>query len=96
MKTPSAITNNSATAISLALHFPPPTQPWKLTMMVVIAAVGIGVVVAGGMVAVGWLLKAQQHAHVSQGLICLDNCMCCHTEIEVADQTFLSHPVTVY
>ena len=31
---------------------------------------------------------SQQHARVSQGQICLDNCMCCHTEIEVPDQTF--------
>ena len=30
----------------------------------------------------------QQHASVSQGQICSDNCTCCHTEIEVADQTF--------
>ena len=33
-------------------------------------------------------LTSQQHASVSQGQICSDNCMCCHTEIEVADQTF--------
>ena len=33
-------------------------------------------------------LTSQQHASVSQGRICSDNCMCCHTEIEVADQTF--------
>ena len=31
---------------------------------------------------------SQQHASVSQGQICSDNCTCCHTEIEVADQTF--------
>ena len=31
---------------------------------------------------------SQQHASVSQGQICSDNFMCCHTEIEVADQTF--------
>ena len=31
---------------------------------------------------------SQQHASVSQGRICTDNCTCCHTEIEVADQTF--------
>ena len=29
-----------------------------------------------------------QHASVSQGRICLNNCTCCHTEIEVADQAF--------
>ena len=33
-------------------------------------------------------LTSQQHASVSQGRICLDNFTCCHTEIEVADQTF--------
>ena len=29
-------------------------------------------------------LTSQQHASVSQGRICSDNCTCCHTEIEVA------------
>ena len=33
-------------------------------------------------------LTSQQHACVSQGRICSDNFTCCHTEIEVADQTF--------
>ena len=33
-------------------------------------------------------LTSQQQASVSQGRICTDNFMCCHTEIEVADQTF--------
>ena len=33
-------------------------------------------------------LTSQQHASVSQGRICSDNCKCCHTEIEAADQTF--------
>ena len=33
-------------------------------------------------------LPFQQHACVSQRRICSDSCMCCHTEIEVADQTF--------
>ena len=33
-------------------------------------------------------LKSQKHASVSQGWICSDNSMCCHTEIEAADQTF--------
>ena len=32
-------------------------------------------------------LTSKQHASVSQGRICSDNCTCCHTEIEVADQT---------
>ena len=31
---------------------------------------------------------SQQQARVSQGRIYLDNFTCCHTEIEVADQTF--------
>ena len=38
-----------------------------------------------------WLvgcLTSQQHASASQGRICSDNFTCCHTEIEVADQTF--------
>ena len=33
-------------------------------------------------------LTSQQHASVFQGRICSDNFTCCHTEIEVADQTF--------
>ena len=33
-------------------------------------------------------LTCQQQASVSQGWICTDNFTCCHTEIEVADQTF--------
>ena len=33
-------------------------------------------------------LTSLQHASVSQGRICTDNFTCCHTEIEVADQTF--------
>ena len=33
-------------------------------------------------------LTSQQHASVFQGRICTDNFTCCHTEIEVADQTF--------
>ena len=32
-------------------------------------------------------LTSQQQARVSQGRICTDNFTCCHTEIEVADQT---------
>ena len=38
-----------------------------------------------------WLvgcLTSQQHASVSQGRISSDNFTCCHTEIEVAYQTF--------
>ena len=33
-------------------------------------------------------LTSQQQASVSQGPICSDNFTCCHTEIDVADQTF--------
>ena len=33
-------------------------------------------------------LTSQQQASVSQARICSDNCTCCHTEIEIADQTF--------
>ena len=33
-------------------------------------------------------LTSQQHVSVSRGRNCSDNCTCCHTEIEVADQTF--------
>ena len=33
-------------------------------------------------------LTPQQHTSVSQGRICSDNFTCCHTETEVADQTF--------
>ena len=33
-------------------------------------------------------LTSQQQASVSQGRICSGNFTCCHTEIEVADQTF--------
>ena len=32
-------------------------------------------------------LTSQQHAGISQGRICTDNFTCCHTEVEVADQT---------
>ena len=40
---------------------------------------------------VGWWVgcfTSQQHASVSQGQIYSDNFTCCHTEKEVADQTF--------
>ena len=33
-------------------------------------------------------LTSQQYVSVSQGRICSDNFSCCHTGIEVADQTF--------
>ena len=37
-------------------------------------------------------LTSQQQASVSQGRICSDNFTCCHTEIQVADQTFYLTP----
>ena len=40
-----------------------------------------------GLLLVG-CLTSQQHASVSQGLTCPDKFTCCHTEREVADQTF--------
>ena len=33
-------------------------------------------------------LTSLQHASVSQGRSCSDNCVCCLTEIEIADQIF--------
>ena len=45
-----------------------------------VAVVAVAVVVA--------CLTSQQHASVSQGRICSDKLTCCHTEMEVADQTF--------
>ena len=50
-------------------------------------AVGVGVGWGEVCLLVG-CLTSQQHASVSQGRICSDNFTCCHTEIEVADQTF--------
>ena len=41
-------------------------------------------------------LTSQQHASLSQGRICSDSFICCHTEIEVCRSNFLPHPVTVY
>ena len=46
------------------------------------------VVAAGGLLLFVACLTSQQQASVSQGRICSDNLTCCHTEIEVADQTF--------
>ena len=42
----------------------------------------------GAVVVLVGCLTSQQHASVSQGRICKDNFTCCHSEIEVADQTF--------
>ena len=44
-----------------------------------------------GMTHQGWLvvcLMSQKHVSVPQGRISTDNFTCCHTEIQVADQTF--------
>ena len=38
---------------------------------------------------------SQQHACISQGGICRDNCTCCHTEIEFADKTISSSHSTL-
>ena len=43
---------------------------------------------SGGFVCFVGCFTSQQHASVSLGRICSDKCMCCHTEIEVADHTF--------
>ena len=53
---------------------PPPPPPAPLAYLFVCLLVGC--------------LTSQQHASVSHGRIYSDNCTCCHTEIEVADQTF--------
>ena len=37
---------------------------------------------------VGCLLTIPSKQHVPQGRICSDNCTCCHTDVEVPDQTF--------
>ena len=37
---------------------------------------------------VGCCFTSQQHACVPLRRVCSDNCTCCHTETEVADQTF--------
>ena len=45
----------------------------------------------GGLFVV-WLLKVPATGECISGTICSDNFTCCHTEIEVADQTFyLTH-----
>ena len=41
-------------------------------------------------------LTSQQQVSVSQGRICSDNCMCCHTWDRSCRSNFLPHPVTVY
>ena len=42
-------------------------------------------------------LTSQQYASVShsQGWIFSENCTCCHIEIEAADYSFASHPVSI-
>ena len=50
----------------------------------------VTLMLAGGHKVIGNVcrLPSQQHASVSQGRINKDNFTCCHTETEVADQTF--------
>ena len=59
---------------------------------VVVGVVGVGVGVGGvgvaGVAVVVVYLTSQQHASVSQGRIRSDKFTCCHTEKEVADQSF--------
>ena len=52
--------------------------------------------VCWGMLLFVGYLTSQQRASLSHGWICTDSCMCCNTEKEVADKTYLSHPGTVY
>ena len=54
---------------------------WLLVCVCVCARVCVGHTYIG-------CLTSQQQASVSHGRICSDNFTCCHTEIEVADQTF--------
>ena len=62
----------SAVTASLSVHSVPPTVAWAGKQKDLLAG----------------CLTSQQQASVSQGRICSDNFTCCHTEIEVADQTF--------
>ena len=55
-----------------------------------VASLSAGCMFIVSVAGVCWLvgcLASQQHACVSQGRIYSDNCTCCHTEIEAADQT---------
>ena len=66
---------------------------YDITYMVIILAatallIGVVSVVTAWVELFVGCLMSQQHASVSQGQICTDNFTCCHTEIEVADQTF--------
>ena len=42
----------------------------------------------GNCLFVGWVLTSHHHTSVSQGWICSDDCTCCDTRIEIADQSF--------
>ena len=66
------------------------TQIWMSSVIVVVVVFFcffVVVVVVVVCLLVG-CLTSQQHASVSQGRICSDNFTCCHTQIEVAEQTF--------
>ena len=59
-----------------------------MVAIIVEAVVMVAIIVEAQQLFVVCFLTSQQHASVSQGRICTDNFTCCHTEIEVADQTF--------
>ena len=69
----------------LTLQCRPPWTTALLTCTVSMAVVWAGVF---GFVLFFGYLTSQQHASVSQGWICSDRFMCCHTKIEDAGQTF--------
>ena len=50
--------------------------------------VAVVVVVLGCLLACLLAYRPWQHASVSKGLICSDNCTCCHTETEALDHFF--------
>ena len=60
---------------------------FKMIIIIVVIMIIIIIIVVMICLLVG-CLTSQRQASVSQGRICTDNLTCCHTEIEVADQTF--------
>ena len=64
----------------MKIQAPAETRPRTLAL--------VAVACKGNSLFVGWLLNVPATCYsVSQGRICSDNFTCCHTEIEVADQT---------
>ena len=68
-------------------------RPFRAFVMLFRAEIQIGTCLMLANMATGFCLlvgclTSQQQASVSQGRICSDNYTCCHTEIEVANQTF--------